>query len=56
MIVRETKTVDSKMRVSLPKNAGIKPGDVVYFETTRSGNIIIKKVESKENGKEKNVL
>lgn len=55
MIVRETKTVDSKMRVSLPKNAGIKVGDVVYFETTRSGNIIIKKVESKENGKQENV-
>lgn len=55
MIVRETKTIDSKMRVSLPKNAGIKPGDVVYFETTRSGNIIIKKVENKENGKQANV-
>lgn len=42
-IVRNTKIIDSKCRVSLPKEWA-KPGDVVYFDITKTGSLIIKKM------------
>ena len=47
MIVRNTKIIDSKRRVALPKEwcAG---GEEVYFEISKAGHLIVKKV--KQNG------
>lgn len=42
-IVRNTKTVDSHCRVALPREWA-KPGDVVYFDITKTGSLIIKKM------------
>ena len=44
MIVRETRRIDSKMRILLPKNSGLKQGDEVYFELTKKGDLVIRKV------------
>lgn len=44
MIVRETRKIDSKMRILLPKNSGLKEGDEVYFELTKKGDLVIRKV------------
>ena len=50
-IVRNTKTVDSHRRVALPREwANV--GDVVYFEITKSGNLIVHKTKKEENNKE----
>ena len=43
-IVRNTKTIDAHRRVALPKEWA-NPGDVVYFETTKTGSLIIRKIE-----------
>lgn len=48
MIVRETRKIDSKMRIILPKNSGLKEGDEVYFELTKKGDLVIRKVRKKE--------
>ena len=63
-IVRNTKVVDSHCRVALPREWA-KPGDEVYFDITKTGNLIIRKMperikstyhkESEKDGKEKNV-
>lgn len=44
MIVRETRKIDSKMRILLPRNSGLKEGDEVYFELTKKGDLVIRKV------------
>lgn len=54
MIIRETRIIDNKGRVLIPratfKNLNFDCGDEVYFEATKSGNLLIKKVEkTKEN-------
>ena len=55
MILRETKTISDKGRVTLSPEllrlAGMKIGDEVYFDITKSGNIVIKKYNK---GEEKN--
>lgn len=51
-IVRELKTVDCKGRILIPKpvleDVGINPGDKVYFETTKTGGIVVRKHEPKK--------
>lgn len=51
-IVRELKTVDSKGRIFIPKpvlqEVGISPGDKVYFETTKTGGVVVRKHEPKK--------
>jgi AbrB family looped-hinge helix DNA binding protein len=51
-IVRELKTVDYKGRIFIPKavldDVGIKPGDKVYFETTKTGGVVVRKHEPKK--------
>ena len=51
-IVRTVRTVDSKGRVHIPKpvleSVGINPGDLVYFETTKVGGIVIRKHKENE--------
>ena len=47
MIVRNTKIVDSHYRLVLPREWA-KPGDVVYFDITKTGNLIVKKLEKKD--------
>lgn len=51
MIVRETRRVDSKGRVNLPifivKSLDLANKDV-YFEITRNGYLMVKKVEKDE--------
>ena len=53
MVIKKTKIIESKGRLGIPleifKTLNFKPGDEVYFETTRAGNLLIKKVEKKEN-------
>ena len=53
MIVRETRVVDKYGRILLPKSlvrvAGLE-GAEVYFELTKSGNVVIRKANK---GKEK---
>jgi len=51
MIVRNTKIIDSQNRVIIPKEWG-KPGDVVYFDITKTGNLIIRKMEKTEEEKD----
>lgn len=55
MILRETKVISDKGRVTLSPEllrlAGMKIGDEVYFDITKSGNIVIKKYKK---GEEKN--
>lgn len=50
-IVRNTKTVDSHRRVALPREWA-KEGDVVYFEITKSGNLVVHKTKKEESDKE----
>jgi bifunctional DNA-binding transcriptional regulator/antitoxin component of YhaV-PrlF toxin-antitoxin module len=49
MIIRDTKTIGDKGRICLSPEllrlAGLKQGDKVYFDLTKSGNIVIKKYE-----------
>lgn len=45
-IVRNTKTVDSHCRVALPREWA-KPGDKVYFDITKTGNLVIRKMPEK---------
>ena len=51
MIVRETRKIDDKGRVNLPisiiKELGL-AGELVYFEVTKNGNLMIKKVNKTE--------
>lgn len=47
-IVRNTKIIDSKCRVTLPKEWAA-PGEEVYFDITKTGNLIVKKMEKKED-------
>lgn len=61
-IVRNTKTVDSHCRVALPREWA-KPGDKVYFDITKTGNLVIRKMpetskpeEVDPDGEQKNVL
>ena len=54
MIVRETRIVDKYGRILLPKalirQAGLE-GAEVYFELTKSGNVVIRKAtKGKEKG------
>lgn len=46
-IFRETKTIDCKGRVVIPptllKMVGLESGNEVYFETTKTGAIVIRK-------------
>lgn len=55
MILRETKTISERGRITLSTEllrlAGLKIGDEVYFDITKSGNIVIKKYNK---GEEKN--
>lgn len=48
MIVRETRIIDSKNRIMLPKNCGLKPSDEVYFDLTKKGDVVIRKVKKEE--------
>lgn len=50
-IVRNVKKVDNHCRVALPREWA-KQGDEVYFEITKSGNLVVRKVkkEDTENG------
>ncbi len=50
-IVRNTKKVDNNNRVALPRE-WCTVGDVVYFEITKSGNLILHKMKNKETDKE----
>lgn len=50
-IVRSTKKVDSKNRVALPKE-WCAVGETVYFEITKSGNLVIHKAKTEEPNKE----
>ena len=50
-IVRNTKTVDSHRRVALPREWA-EAGDVVYFEITKSGNLVVHKIKKEETDKE----
>ena len=43
MIVRDTKKVDSYFRIALPREWA-KPGDEVYFEITKSGSLVVRKM------------
>ena len=48
MIVKQTFTriIDTKRRLTIPdavmKECGLKIGDSVYFDVTKSGNVVIK--------------
>ena len=42
-IVRNTKVVDSHRRVALPKEWAT-PGDEVYFDITKAGHLIVRKM------------
>lgn len=48
-LVRVTKTIDSKGRITIPtdtfKKLDFKPGDKVYFEVTRTGSLVIRKAK-----------
>ena len=44
MIVPLTKTIDSKMRVVLPKECRLKQGDKVYFDLLENGDLVVRKV------------
>lgn len=46
-IVRNIKKVDSHNRVSLPRE-WIKPGEEVFFDITKTGSLIVRKIEKKE--------
>ena len=48
MIVREKRMIDSNYRISLPRNIGYEQGDEVYFELTKKGDLVIRKVKKKE--------
>ena len=50
-IVRSVKKVDSKNRVALPKE-WCAVGETVYFEITKSGNLVIHKTEKVKTDKE----
>lgn len=65
-IVRNTKVIDSHRRVALPREWAT-PGDEVYFDITKTGNLIVRKMpvrtkstyhkeEEPEDGEQKNVL
>lgn len=51
-LVRVTKTVDSKGRITIPpdtlKLLDLKPGDKVYFEVSKSGSLIMRKVKEEQ--------
>lgn len=49
MIVREKRIIDSNYRISLPRNIGYEQGDEVYFELTKKGDLVIRKVKKKED-------
>ncbi len=55
MLLKETRKIDSKGRIILPppllRQCKLKPGDVVFFESTKSGSIIIRKDKSDEQQK-----
>lgn len=50
--VKATKTVDSKGRIVIPpdtlRDLNLKPGDKVYFEITRAGSLIVRKVKEEQ--------
>ena len=50
-IVRNTKIVDSHRRVALPKEWAI-AGDEVFFEITKSGNLVVHKIKKEILDKE----
>jgi len=50
-IVRNIKKVDSHCRVALPREWA-KQGDEVFFEITKSGNLVIKKVQKEAQNNE----
>jgi hypothetical protein len=50
-IVRNTKTVDSHCRVALPREWA-KPGDKVYFDITKTGNLVIRKMPETKDKEE----
>ena len=50
-IVRNVKKVDTHYRVALPRE-WCSVGDNVYFEITKSGNLIIHKMKKEETTKD----
>lgn len=50
-IVRNTKKIDSHNRVALPRE-WCEAGDVVFFEITKSGNLIIRKMKQGNTDKD----
>lgn len=50
-LVKQTKKIDSKGRFTISPDTlrilNMKPGDRVYFETTKSGALLIRKVKEK---------
>lgn len=50
-IVRSTKKIDTKNRVALPKE-WCSAGETVYFEITKSGNLIIHKMKKETTDNE----
>ncbi len=49
-IVRNTKKIDSHNRVALPRE-WCEAGEVVFFEITKSGNLIIRKIKAENSDK-----
>ena len=47
-IVRNTKIVDSNYRVALPREWAT-PGDEVYFDITKAGHLIVRKMPKKKS-------
>lgn len=45
-IVRNTKVIDSNCRVALPREWAT-PGEEVYFDITKSGHLIIRKMSTR---------
>lgn len=47
--VKATKTIDSKGRITIPPDTlrvlNFKAGDKVYFEVTKSGSLVVRKVK-----------
>lgn len=50
-VIKVVKKIDSKNRVVVPSEWG-KSGDLVCYEITRGGNLLIKKVSNDETNKE----
>ena len=47
-IMKASKVIDTKNRVTLPREWG-KSGEYVCFEITRSGNLLLRKINKETN-------